>query len=99
MHISTHIHTHLHTVSSMQKKDKGGEARLRKESFGEICASKQKQTQRTAEKPIVSWAQGPQEQREGSHLLTGTSCSIHEGTIALVVEEEVGPILIVTEDI
>lgn len=31
--------------------------------------------------------------------LTSTGSSIHEGTITLVVEEEVGPILVVTEDV
>lgn len=31
--------------------------------------------------------------------LTSAGCRIHEGAVTLVMEEEVGPVLVVTEDI
>lgn len=44
------------------------------------------------------WSLGAERQRAGA-ALTSSGCSVHEGAVTLVVEEEVGPIFVVTEDI
>lgn len=51
---------------------------------------------RAARRPLWAWGV---EGRRAAVALTSTGSSIHEGAVALVVEEEVGPILVVTEDV
>lgn len=50
---------------------------------------------RETHSPLGPGTSGDQERS----ALTSASCSIHKGAVALIVEEEVGSVLVVTEDI